>query len=94
MPASAVDCDQDLLARRERLGLGDRVATGHHARLGGEDVGVGGLELPQRAQAERVDGEDALVAEARDQRDRALRERAEGLAQVHVEAAQVARAGP
>ena len=51
---------------------------------------VGRLDVPQRAQAEGVDGEHALVAVARDQRDRALGERAEGLAQVHVEAAQLA----
>ena len=45
-----------------------------------------GLELPERAQAQRVGGEHALVAVAGDQRHRALGERAHRLAQVHVEA--------
>ena len=85
----AVDRDHQLLARRERLGPADRVGDGDHARLGGEDVCVGGLEVPQRPQAERVHGEQALVAVAGHQRHRALGEGAEGLAQVHVEAAQL-----
>ena len=62
-----------------------------HARLGAEDEVVGRLELPQRAQAERVGREDALVAVAGDQRHRALRERAHRLAQVHVEGVQLVR---
>ena len=61
----------------------------HHAGLGGEDVVVGRLDLPQRAQAQRVGREDALVAVAGDQRHRALRERAHRLAQVHVEGVQL-----
>ncbi len=59
------------------------------AGLGAEDEVVLGLDLPERAQAERVGGEDALVGVAGDQRHRALRERAHRLAQVHVEAVQV-----
>ena len=59
------------------------------AGLGAEDEVVGRLELPQRAQAERVGGEHALVVVAGDQRHRALRERAHRLAQVHVERVQV-----
>ena len=61
----------------------------HHAGLGGEDVVVGRLDLPQRAQAHRVGREDALVAVAGDQGHRALRERAHRLAQVHVEGVQL-----
>ena len=59
------------------------------ARLGAEDVVGFGLHFPQRAQAHRVGGEDALVAVAGDQRDRALGERPHRLVQVHVEAAQL-----
>ena len=64
-------------------------ATGDDSRLGGEHVRVVRLDLPQRPQAERVHREDVLVTVSRDQRDRALGERAHRLAQVHVEAAQV-----
>ena len=52
---------------------------------------VGRLHVPERAQAERIGREDALVAEAREQRHGALRKRPERLAQVHVEAAQLLR---
>ena len=52
---------------------------------------VAGLERPERPQAERVGREHALVPVPRDQRHRALGERAERLAQVHVEAAQLLR---
>ena len=71
-------------------GLGSAVDRDRDdAGLGREEVPARGLDLPQRPQTERVDGEHVLVAEARDQGDRPLRERAERLAQVHVEAAQV-----
>ena len=73
----------------EGLGLGDHLLAAHHAGLGAEDEVVGRLELPQRAQAERVGGEHALVAVAGDQRHRALGERAHRLAQVHVEGLQL-----
>ena len=85
----AVEADHHLLAGGERLGLRHRLLDGHHARLGGERVGTGGLDQPERSQAQRVHREDALVAVTSQQRHRSLRERAEGLAQVHVERAQL-----
>ena len=87
----AVDQHQRLLARRQRLRLGDHVVDRDDPRLGAEDVILGGLDLPQRPQPESVGREDALVAVAGDQRHRSLRERAHRLAQVHVEAAQLLR---
>ena len=63
----------------------------HDAGLRGEDERVTGLDLPQRAQPERVGGEHAFVPVAGDQRDRPLGERPHRLAQVHVEAVQVLR---
>ncbi len=65
--------------------LGDRDDAG----LGAEDEVVARLDLPERPQAERVGGEDALVGLAGDQRHRPLRERSHRLVQVHVEAVQV-----
>ena len=85
----ALDAHHHLLAGRQRLGLAGHVRERDDARLGAEHVRVVRLDLPQRAQAERVHREHVLVPVARDQRDRALRERAHRLAQVHVEAAQV-----
>ena len=85
----AVEADHHLLAGGERLGLRHRLLDRHHARLGGERVGAGGLDQPERPQAQRVHREDALVAVTGQQRHRSLRERAEGLAQVHVERAQL-----
>jgi len=85
----AIDQDQRLLARRQRLRLGGHVADPDHARLGAEDEVALGLDLPERPQPHRVGREDALVGVARDQRHRALRERAHRLVQVHVEAVQV-----
>ena len=87
----AGETDQHLLSRRERLRLRHGVPGGDHARLAREHVRGGGLELPERAQAERVDREDALPAVARDQGHGPLCHRAERLAQVHVEPAQVLR---
>ncbi len=85
----AVDRDHRLLARGERLRLGDHLGDGDDAGLGAEDEVLAGLHLPERPQAERVGGEGALVAVAGDQRHRALGERPHRLAQVHVEAVQV-----
>ncbi len=49
-----VDGDHQLLPWPERQRLGDHVADADDAGLGAEDVVVGGLEPPQRAQPERV----------------------------------------
>ncbi len=86
-----VDRDEELLARAEGKRLGDHVVHAHDAGLGGEDVVVGRLDLPQRAQAHRVGAEHALVAMTGDQRHGALRERAHRLAQVHVERVELGR---
>ncbi len=86
-----VDRHQELLAGAQRKRLGDHVVDAHHAGLGGEDVVVGRLDLPERAQAHRVGAEDALVAMAGDQGNGALRERAHRLAQVHVEGVELVR---
>ncbi len=87
----ALHAHQHLLAGRQRLRLADHLRERDDAGLGAEDIGILGRDLPQRAQPERVDREHVLVAVARDQRDRPLRERTHRLAQVHVEAAQLLR---
>ena len=71
--AAAVDRDHELLPRPERLGLGDHLLAADDAGLGAEDEVAAGLDLPQRAEAKGVGGEDALVAVARNQRHRPLR---------------------
>ena len=73
------------------IGLGSPVMSASGTTPGSElnTYESCGVDLPQRAQAERVDREHVLVAVARDQRDRPLRERAHRLPQVHVEAAQL-----
>ena len=81
--------DQRLLAGGERLRLGDHLGDRDDARLGAEDEVLAGLDLPERAQAEGVGGEHALVGVAGDQRHRALRERPHRLVQVHVEGVQI-----
>ena len=85
----AIDRDHELLAGAERLGLGGHVLAPDHAGLGAEDEVVRRLELPERAQAERIGREHALVVVAGDQRNRALSERPHRLAQVRVEGVQV-----
>ena len=84
-----VDRDHELLPRPQRQRLGDHVVDADDAGLGAEDVVLGRLEPPQRPQAERVGGEDALGVMAGDQRHRSLGERAHDLAHVHVERVQV-----
>ena len=46
---------------------------------------VVGLDVPERTQAERVDAEQARVADTREERRRSLRERAEGGARLRVQ---------
>ncbi len=88
-PLGAIDRDHRLLARRQRLRLGDHLLDRDHPRFRAVDPVGRGLELPQRPQPERVGAEHALVAVPRDQGHGALRERPERLAQVHVEGVEV-----
>jgi len=48
-------------------------------------VRLAGLDVPQRAQAERIDAEYTRVADASEERGRPLRERAERGARLNVE---------
>jgi len=85
-----------VLARSERPGIGRVVGERDEAALAREHVGLVGLDVPERAKAHRVNAEEAEVPDAREERGRPLRERAErrpgldvGVLQVRRQAAEL-----
>src|SRR5437879_2178366 len=76
-PAAVAALERDAIARSERHGVGDVALERDKAPFAREHVRVRGLDVPERPQAERVDAENARVADARQDTRRTLRERSE-----------------
>ena len=85
LPSGLIAAQRHARAGAERIRIADVALERDEPALAREDVLVVGLDVPQRPQAERVDAEDARVADAREERRRPLRERAERGARLHVE---------
>ena len=79
----------DALAGSERIRIADVALERDESALAREDVLVGRLDVPQRAQPERVDAEETGVADAREERCGTLRERTERGARLHVQVLQL-----
>ena len=70
-----IAAQRDTLARSERDRIGDVPRERHEPALAREDVLVGRLDMPERTEPERVDAEDAGVADPREDRGGTLCER-------------------
>ena len=89
-PRAVAALERDTLSGPERPRVAHVPVERHEAALAGEDVLVGGLDVPQRTQAERVDAEHAGVAHAREDRGGPLRQRAERGARLDIDVLQLA----
>src|SRR2546423_4248612 len=72
---SSIAPERDALPRRERDRVADVLLERNEPALAREDVLVLRLHVPQRSQAERIDAEDARVADADEDPGRPLRDR-------------------
>src|SRR3989442_636021 len=87
---AAVAPQRDVLAGAKRIRIGDVALERDESALAREYVLVLGLDVPERAKAERVDAKDAGVTDAREDRRGSLRERTERGARLHVHVLQLA----